>query len=46
MPRNLNKIDYAGGLPESFESFFVIEDPRTGGNKRKRCLRDLLDRVG
>ena len=34
MPRNPNKIDYSGGFPESFESFLVIEDPRTGGNKQ------------
>lgn len=34
MPRNPNKIDYTGGLPESFSSFEVIEDPRTGGNRR------------
>jgi predicted transposase YbfD/YdcC len=32
MPRNPNKIDYSGGLPETFSSFEVIEDPRTGGN--------------
>lgn len=34
MPRNPNKIDYTGGLPEAFSSFEVIEDPRTGGNRR------------
>lgn len=34
MPRNPNKIDYTGGLPESFSSFEVIEAPRTGGNRR------------
>ena len=34
MPRNPNKIDYTGGLPENFSSFLVIEDPRTGGNKK------------
>ena len=34
MPRNANKIDYSGGLPDGFESFLVIEDPRTGGNKK------------
>jgi predicted transposase YbfD/YdcC len=34
MPRNPDKIDYSGGLPESFEAFYVIEDPRTGGNKK------------
>jgi predicted transposase YbfD/YdcC len=34
MPRNPDKIDYSGGLPAHFESFEIIEDPRTGGNKR------------
>ena len=34
MARNPNKIDYSGGLPQGFESFSVIEDPRTGGNKK------------
>ena len=34
MPRNPNKTDFSGGLPAGFESFQVIEDPRTGGNKR------------
>jgi hypothetical protein len=34
MPRNPNKTDYTGGLPAGFESFLVIEDPRTGGNKK------------
>jgi len=34
MPRNTSKIDYSGGLPDGFESFLVIEDPRTGGNKK------------
>lgn len=34
MPRNPNKLDYSGGLPGCFEKFIVIEDPRTGGNKR------------
>lgn len=34
MPRNPNKTDYSGGLPVGFESFEIIEDPRTGGNKR------------
>jgi predicted transposase YbfD/YdcC len=32
MPRNSAKIDYSRGLPLGFESFTVIEDPRTGGN--------------
>lgn len=34
MPRNPTKIDYSGGLPDNFDSFLVIEDPRTGGNKK------------
>lgn len=34
MPRNSDKIDYSAGLPEQFEVFEVIEDPRTGGNTR------------
>ena len=34
MPRNPNKIDYSGGLPHSIQAFNVIEDPRTGGNKK------------
>lgn len=34
MPANPNKIDYSGGLPTGFESFQIIEDPRTGGNKK------------
>lgn len=34
MPRNPNKINYSGGLPTGFESFLIIEDPRTGGNKK------------
>lgn len=34
MPRNPDKIDYSGGLPEHFSSFDVIEDPRSGGNKK------------
>ncbi len=34
MPRNPDKIDYSGGLPDGFESFLVLEDPRTGGNKK------------
>ncbi len=34
MPRNPDKIDYSGGLPAHFDSFEIIEDPRTGGNKR------------
>gem|GEM_PF-2456361 len=31
MPRNPNKIDYPGGLPDSFESFLVIEAPPAPG---------------
>ena len=34
MPRNPDKTDYSGGLPAHFDSFEIIEDPRTGGNKR------------
>ena len=34
MPRNPNKIDYSGGLPEGFEVFQIIEDPRTGHHKK------------
>lgn len=34
MPRNPTKIDYSGGLPSGFERFEIVEDPRTGGNKR------------
>lgn len=34
MPRNPNKHDWSGGLPEPFESFTLIEDPRMGGNKK------------
>ncbi len=34
MPRNPNKNDYSGGLPNGFERFIVIEDPRLGGNKK------------
>ncbi len=41
MPRNPNKIDYSGGLPHGFERFTVIEDPRTGGN-RKHHFGELL----
>lgn len=31
MPRNPSKIDYTGGLPQGFESFSIIEDPRAPG---------------
>lgn len=34
MPRNPNKTDYTGGLPEHFDAFDIMEDPRTGGNTR------------
>ncbi len=34
MPRNPDKIDYSGGLPEGFESFQILEDPRTGNHKK------------
>jgi predicted transposase YbfD/YdcC len=34
MPRNPDKTDYSGGLPDSFDAFLVIEDHRTGGNKK------------
>ena len=34
MPRNPAKIDYSSGFPSGFDHFVVIEDPRTGGNKK------------
>ena len=34
MPRNPDKIDYSGGLPEGFEAFQIIEDPRSGNHKK------------
>ena len=34
MPRNPNKKDYSAGLPSHLTSFSIIEDPRTGGNKK------------
>ncbi|MDA7888445.1 transposase family protein, partial [Akkermansiaceae bacterium] len=34
MPVNPAKIDYSGGFPIGFEHFVIIEDPRTGGNKK------------
>lgn len=34
MPRNPNKIDYSGGLPDGYEAFQILEDPRTGGHKK------------
>lgn len=34
MPRNPAKIDYSTGFPDGFDHFVIIEDPRTGGNKK------------
>lgn len=34
MPRNPNNIDYSGGLPDGFEAFEILEDPRTGHHKK------------
>ena len=34
MPRNPNKIDYSQGLPEGFEAFSQLEDPRGNGRTR------------
>lgn len=34
MPYNPNKIDYSGGLPNGFEAFGILEDPRTGNNRK------------
>lgn len=34
MPRNPDKKDYSGGLPDGFERFIVVEDPRVGGHKK------------
>ena len=34
MPRNPNKIDYSGGLPEGFEAFQIIKELRTGHHKK------------
>ena len=34
IPRNPDKIDYIGGLPEHLDAFDIIEDPRTEGNTR------------
>ena len=31
MPRKPNKIDYSGGLPDGYEAFQTLEDPRTKG---------------
>ncbi len=32
MPRNPNKIDYSKGLPEGFQAFEALQDPRNGGH--------------
>lgn len=34
MPRNPAKTDYSGSFPVGFDQFVVIEDPRSGGNKK------------
>ena len=34
MPRTPNKKDYSDALPKGFEPFILIEDPRSGGNKK------------
>jgi len=34
MPRNPNKIDYTANFPSGFDTFALIEDPRTGNNKK------------
>ena len=34
MPRNPNKIDYSGGLPQGFVVFASNQGPRNGGNTR------------
>lgn len=34
MPRNPDKIDYSHGLPDGFEAFQMLEDPRTGNHRR------------
>lgn len=34
MPCNPNKIDYSAQFPQGFESFAIIEDPRTGNHKK------------
>lgn len=34
MPRNPNKIDYSASFPDGFDTFVVIEDPRTGNHKK------------
>lgn len=36
MPRNFDKTDYSGGLPEGMSAFAVIEDPRTGNHNHTR----------
>ena len=34
MPYNPNRIDYSAQFPESFDSFTIITDPRTGNHKK------------
>lgn len=34
MPVNLAKIDCSSGFPIGFKHCVVVEDPRTGGNKK------------
>ena len=34
MPRNPSKVDYSQGFPDGFESFWVLEGPRSGGNTK------------
>ena len=41
MPRNADKIDCRYGLPDSFEAFQIIEEPRTG-NHRKHHFGKVL----
>jgi hypothetical protein len=41
MSRNPNNLDWSGGLPVCIDSFSVIEDPRTDGNKLHRF--DCMD---
>jgi hypothetical protein len=38
MPRYPYKLDCSGGLPACIDSFSVIEDTRTGGNKLTRSV--------
>jgi len=41
MPVNLAKTDSSEGFPIGFEHFVVIEEPHSGGNK-KRHLREMI----